>query len=95
MPDHESTTIEAAAYLARDILPPEPDRPTWREARADENPPPYRVADDPYRGICGGCKRPVSASGPEGSCIWTGGAWHPSCRSEDPAWLNRYERREG
>ncbi len=66
------------------------DIPSRAEAEADENPPPYRIEDDDYRGICGGCNQPVSASrshrgGHEGSCLWKGGPWHPSCREKDRA----------
>lgn len=61
----------------------DPDRPTRAEAERDEDRGPYRIDEDPYRGVCGGCGRRVSASGPEGSCIWTGGPWHPSCRETD------------
>lgn len=50
---------------------------------------PYSPRKDRYRGVCGGCHQPVSAfleepGGHEGSCLWKGGAWHPSCREADP-----------
>lgn len=43
---------------------------------------------DGYSGICGGCETPVTADshepgGHEGSCLWRGGPWHPSCRRTD------------
>ena len=61
-------------------------RPSRREADADERE--VRTEDDVYRGICGGCERPVSAfagheGGHEGSCLWRGGPWHPACREAD------------
>lgn len=60
------------------------------DERAERSQEPYRIAEDPYRGICGGCGKPVSAfvghdGGQEGSCIWRGGPWHPSCRARDRA----------
>lgn len=72
------------------------DRPTRAEVERDENPGPYRIDEDPYRGTCGGCLKPVSAfaghrGGHEGSCLWKDGPWHPSCRANDPDYVARYE----
>jgi len=82
MSDPGSTDLAVAAYYARTEDPGHDDRPTRRELEAEERAP---RGSDLYRGICGGCKQPVSASGPEGSCLWKGGAWHPSCREADKA----------
>ena len=89
MSDHVSTDLEGAAYLARteDGID---DRPTSRECEEDERSHLYRIEDDVYRGTCGGCLKPVSAfvghpSVHEGSCLWKGGPWHPSCRAADQA----------
>lgn len=85
MRDYESTDLEGASYLARMDDIGYDDRPTLRECEADEHLPPYRIEDDEFRGVCGGCSRPVSAGDEGGSCIWTGGPWHPSCRDADLA----------
>jgi len=84
------TFMEQEREAARDAREQEDGRDddrraTRREAEADEH---YRVEDDVYRGICGGCERPVSAfagdeGGHEGSCLWRGGPWHPSCQQAD------------
>lgn len=84
---------EAARDAAAEEWPE--DRPTRAEVEADERLGPYRIAEDVYRGVCGGCGQPVSASrshrgGHEGSCLWTGGPWHPSCRRADPAWQAKW-----
>ena len=86
--DYVSTDLEGAAYLAREDG--FDDRPTLADCERDEHPEPYRIEDDVYRGTCGGCLRPVSAyvghpGGHEGSCLWKGGPWHPSCRAADQA----------
>jgi len=56
--------------------------------RDDDRPGPR--GPDPYRGTCGGCGQHVSASQEGGSCLWTGGPWHPECRRRDPAWQAKH-----
>lgn len=85
--DRHSTDLAGAAYYARTESLADDDRPTRAELAADDER--VRASDDPYRGICGGCKRPVCANGPEGSCLWTGGPWHPSCRRADQVTTRR------
>jgi hypothetical protein len=80
---------EEARAIAYDGDRFDDDRPTRAEIENDEHPTPYRIEDDCYRGTCGGCGQPVSAfvghpGGHEGSCLWKGGPWHPSCREADP-----------
>ena len=98
MTDYRSTNLEGAAYLAHEDGPgwAVDDRPTRRDCERDESREPYRIEDDVYRGKCGGCGQPVSAfaghaGGHEGSCLWKGGPWHPSCRAADQAAPERDE----
>lgn len=87
MRDLYSPDVATAAYLAPDNRADD-TRPTRAEVDRDEHPGPHRPAEDAHRGTCGGCGLPVSAfaghpGGHEGSCLWNGGPWHPSCRAKD------------
>ena len=69
-----------AANAAMGITDPVP---TVAELEADKS----AKGPDHYRGRCGRpeCRKPVSASFPEGACIHKGGPWHPACRAADRA----------